>query len=429
MTNKGTLLTVLAGFLVLIGLATLHSGVIALAIPLLTYLALGAFRRVDGARLRAERTLSADRVAIGTPVVVRLSLTNDGPALAEVRIEDLVPRGLAVSAGETRVLTALGTGESVDMEYTVVGARGAYRFAQVLTTLGDGFGFFQGEERIAAPASLLVHPEAVRMQSIAIRPPRTRGFAGQIPSRQGGAGSDFFAVREYQMGDRRRSVNWRITTRSEDRVFSNVFEQERIADVGLILDARQSADIRASGESLFEHAVRACASLAESFLNDGHRVGLLVYGGSLDVVFPGYGRVQHTRIMRALGRASTGHHFVFESLQNIPTRMFPAQSQLVFVGPVGSGDVATLTRLRALGYAVLAVCPNPIAFEAQALADLNHLGLATRIAQAERDFGLQQLRRYGVQVVDWDVQQPIGAIMQEALARQPAMRRPQLRVR
>lgn len=429
MTGKGTLLVVLATLLVLAGLATLNGAVIALSLPLLAYLAIGLFRRAEHMRLSAVRLVSADRVTVGTPVQVRLTVTNDGPPVAELRIDDAVARDLQVIEGETRLVTSLGSGESVDLEYTVRGPRGAHRFYTASARASDGFGLFHQQLEVAAPATVLMHPEVTRLQSIEIRPPRTRGFAGPIPARQGGAGLDFYAVREYQLGDRRRSVNWRLTARSEDRVFSNVFEQERIADVGLILDARLAKDVLTVHGSLFEHSVRAAAALAETFLNDGNRVGLLVYGSSLDVVFPGYGRVQRTRILRALGRATAGHHFVFESLQNLPTRLFPSQSQIVFVGPVGADDVATFTRLRAHGYAVMAVCPNPIAFEAHALAGSARAELAGRVAQAERDFGLQQLRRFGVQVVDWDVQQPLGATLHESLARQPAAPRQLTRVR
>ena len=98
-------------------------------------------------------------------------------------------------------------------------------------------------------------------------------------------------------------------------------------------------DLRTEEGSLFEHANRAAAALAESFLDDGNRVGLLVYGSGIDGVFPGYGRVQRDRILRALGRAAAGHHFVFESLRNLPTRFFPAQSQIIFVSPLSSDDV------------------------------------------------------------------------------------------
>jgi uncharacterized protein (DUF58 family) len=284
---------------------------------------------------------------------------------------------------------------------------------------------------IPAAAYLLIQPTTQKLRSIPVRPPRTRGFAGPIPARQGGSGVDFFGVREYQMGDRLRSVNWRITARHEERIFSNVFEQERIADIGLILDARQQNDVRIANDSLFEHSVRATAALAEAFLNDGNRVGLLVYGSGIEGVFPGYGRVQRDRILRALGRAAAGHHFVFEKLDRLPTRFFPAQSQIVFVGPVTNDDAPTLNRLRALGYDVMVISPDPIAYEMQSLQSSDshvRTQYAGRIARAERLLNLQTLKRCGVQVVEWDVDAPLDGVLRTSLARQPAQRRSLMRV-
>lgn len=134
--------------------------------------------------------------------------------------------------------------------------------------------------------------------------------------------------------------------------------------------------------------------------------------------------MQRDRILRALGRAVAGHHFVFETLRNLPTRFFPAQSQVIFVSPVGSDDPPTLLQLRAQGYAVMVVSPNPIAYEARAFADDYIARSARRIADAERSFNFQQMRRAGIQVVDWDVALPLDAVIHEALARQPVSRRP-----
>ena len=428
MTGRATLLIALVVAAFFLGLAALNGGIIALTIPLLIYLGLALVRRPEAIRLTGERTIGADRIAVGEPITVRLHLTNDGPPLGELRVEDSVAPGLEVVAGQTQVLASPATGESVSLEYSVRGGRGAYRFQYALVTALDDFGLFQRQARIPTAASVLIHPTTQKLRPIPIRPPRTRGFAGPIPARQGGSGTDFFAVREYQTGDRLRAVNWHVSARHDDRIFSTVFEQERIADIGLILDARQQHDVRTTHGSLFEHSVQATASLAEAFLNAGNRVGLLVYGSGIEGVFPGYGRVQHNRLLRALARAATGHHFVFEKLDRLPTRFFPAQSQIVFVGPLANDDVPTLGRLRALGYGVMVVSPDPIAFEMRALGATPRTQYAYRIARAERRLNLQTLSRRGVQVVDWDVALPLDAVLRTALARQPAQRRSPMRM-
>ena len=101
-------------------------------------------------------------------------------------------------------------------------------------------------------------------------------------------------MREYQPGDPLRRLDWRLTARHPHKFFTKEFEQEEIADIGLILDARQKTNLQIGEDSLFEHAARATASLAEMFLRQGNRVSLLVYQRRYASVFPGYGKLQST---------------------------------------------------------------------------------------------------------------------------------------
>jgi uncharacterized protein (DUF58 family) len=266
----------------------------------------------------------------------------------------------------------------------------------------------------------MVLPETSRLRRVAIRPLRTRAYAGPVPSRQGGSGIEFFGVREYQSGDPLRWINWRSSARHPRTLFTNEFEPERIADVGLILDARQRSDIRVKDDALFEHAVRATSSLAEAFLSDGNRVGLLIYGAGLEWTLPGYGKVQLECILRALAGAETGTSEVFDSLDYIPTRYFPARSQIVLISPLCQDDLPVLVRLRARGYQVMVISPDPVTFEAETLTPQWDVALATRIARLERTLLLRRLQQAGIQVVDWPVHTPLDQAVLMSLGARPS---------
>jgi uncharacterized protein (DUF58 family) len=405
--SRLVLLGSLAYGLLLCGLATLNGGLVALAIPLWVYLGVALFFGPEQLTLSVVRTLSVSRVLQGEPVVVRLSMTNHGSKLEEVLVEDSVPRSLELVGGKPRAFFTLAPGQTVEMEYTVKGKRGRVEFRDVQVTAGDYLGLFRRQAILPAQDRLTILPETSRLRRVAIRPLRTRAHTGLIPSRQGGSGVEFFGVREYQMGDPLRWINWRVSARHPHALFTNEFEQERIADVGLILDARRRSDVRLMSDALFEHAVRAASSLAEALLNDGNRVGLLLYGAGLDWTFPGYGKVQQEHILQALADAETGESQVFDSLDYIPTRYFPARSQIVLISPLWQDDVPMLTRLRARGYQLLVISPDPIAFEAMALARHPTVDLAMRIARLERKLVLQRLQQAGIPIVDWQVDAPL----------------------
>jgi uncharacterized protein (DUF58 family) len=415
-------LLLLAGLtyaLLLAGMATLNGGLLALALPPAIYLLAALLYGPAESRLKVTRTLSADRVSHQVPVTVRLAIANEGALLEEVLIEDLVPRSLTVVDGQTRLLVALPPGGTVELAYTVRGTRGGYDFQYVQATASDALGLFRRRAHLPAPARLVVLPEVLRLRRVAIRPFHTRAYAGPVPARKGGAGVEFFGVREYQSGDPTRWINWRLSARHPHALFANEFEQERTADVGLILDARQRSDVWSQEGTLFEHGVSAAAALAEVFLSDGNRVGLLVYGGALKWTFPGYGKVQRERILRALAAAETGDSMVFDSLNYLPTRFFPARSQLVLVSPLCTDDLPALVRLRARGYQLLVVSPDPVPFEVQGLEEEAAVALAARIAHLERVLLLRRMQRAGIQVVDWQVERPFNQVVHTALVRLP----------
>lgn len=405
--------------LLLAGLAARSRGLLALAIPLVIYLAAAFLFRPAEPRLTAARTLSTDRLVEGAPVVVRVSIANEGADLEQVYVQDKLPGGLGPAQGQASALGPLASGASIDLEYTAQPERGQFSLAELEVTASDLLGLAQRRVELSAPAQLTAQPGVLRLKRLPIRPQRTRATAGTVPARQGGPGVDFFGVREYQAGDPRRWINWRASARHPNTLYTNEFQQERIADVGLILDARLRSNVHLAGDSLFDHAVLATAALADAFLRDGNRVGLLVYGQYLAWTFPGYGKVQRERILQSLARAEPGASRVFEKLENLPTRYFPAQSQIVLVSPLSREDIPALTRLRSRGYQLLVIRPDPVAFELQELPSTPSVEQAARIVRVEQALVRRRLLQAGIQIVDWPVDRPFDQVVHASLGRQP----------
>jgi uncharacterized protein (DUF58 family) len=413
------LLASLIYVLFLLGLATLRGELLVLAIPMATYLGAALLSGPREVRLRILRAMSADRVSEGMPVAMKLSIINEGPPLEQILVEDLLPPRLEPTDGQAKMVTALPEGGTLELEYTLSARRGDFDFGDVRVTASDQQGLFVHEVLLSAPAHLLVLPAALRLRRVPIRPLRTRGSAGPVPARQGGSGTDFYGVREYQQGDPQRWINWRVSARHPRLIFSNEFEKERIADVGLILDARRRSDVQLDHDSLFDYSVRATASLAMTFLNDGNRVGLLIYGRFLDWTFPGYGKLQQERILRALAQAEIGDSLVFDKLDYLPTGFFPVQSQLVLISPLFRADLPMLSRLRARGYQLLVIRPDPVAFETGALEPDAAVMWAARILRVERALVRRRLQQAGIQVVDWRVDEPFDQAVHASLGRVP----------
>ncbi|NUQ83753.1 MAG: DUF58 domain-containing protein [Anaerolineales bacterium] len=418
--SRSLFLGVITYALLLAGMATVSGGMFALMLPLVVYLLAGFLFAPDEIKLEATRHLNAERVLPHSEVQVTVTITNRGSYLEEVLVEDVLPADLKIASGLNRHLIRLPKGSSCAFTYTVTGPRGGYGFEKVRARVNDHLGVTSREVAIEAKGQLFVFPPVMRLRRVAIRPRRTRVYAGTIPARAGGSGTDFFGVREYQPGDPPRAINWRASAHTLNELYANEYQQERVADVGIVLDGRLRTNEFALGHSLFEYSVQAAAAIADALLTQGNRVGLLVYAMFLRWTVPGYGKVQRERILHSLAHARPGGSEVFSNLGNLPTQLFPPESQIILVSPLLAEDLLPLVQMRAQGYQVLAVSPDPVKFELSYLKKDQSVILASRVIQLERRLLLQKVQRAGIQVLDWDVSEPFDQVVMRRLSRPPA---------
>lgn len=406
-----------------IAFASMKGEILALALPIVLYLLSGLWFAPDDIALNITREMDAERVTPNQTVKTTLRVTNIGESnLEELFLKDQISPALKIIKGESSFLCTLKKGESISWRYTLKGPRGSFLFKGIQATASDHFNIAQKEKFIETEGQLFIIPPFTRIKNIKIRPRQTRAYAGNIPARIGGSGTDFYGLREYQPGDSLRWVNWRASARHPQTLYSNEYEIERVADVGIILDGREQVNMGESGNSLYEHSVIAAAALSDAFISAGNRVGLLLYGQTLHWTHPGYGHIQRERIMQSLARAEIGNSFVFTDLMRIPSQLFSINSQLVLISPLKNDDYTTLLHLRARGYQVMVVSPNPVSYEQENLPNNENTRLAARIIGMERRMFMLKLKRAGVQALDWDVNQPLDRLIKSHLGRPPAWR-------
>lgn len=416
------LLSALLG-LIFLGLLTLNGSILVLATPLLVYLGVAVFHIPGEAVIDVQRKIENGLVEHQHPVRIQLDLSYQGPPVDELIIEDDTPASMRLLDGANRRILPVDGAFEMDFDYTVQVERGAYQFNGILVQVRETFALLQREIFVGQKTELKALPFVPKLRNIEIRPAQTRGFSGPIPARNPGAGISFFGVRDYHLGDSLRHINWKLTSRRMGELFTNEYEGERIADVGLILDARMGSNIIIRGQSIFEFSIQATSAIADSLISSGHRVSFLIYGFGLDRVYPGYGKIQRERILTTLAKARVGSNYALETLNYLPTRLFPARSQLVIISPLGEQDTPAFIRLRKAGYEVLLVSPDPVRFEEEHMPESPLRAQSVRLASLERHLYLQQLVRIGVQVINWDITRPLDQEIRQRLGRQAMIRR------
>ena len=110
-------------------------------------------------------------------------------------------------------------------------------------------------------------------------------FAGEYLSSFRGQGLDFDDFREYQHGDETRFIDWNVTARL-NMPFVRKFREERELCVVLAVDVSGSADYGSVHFSKREVAAETAAVLGFSALNNGDKVGLLLFAAEPVLFIP-----------------------------------------------------------------------------------------------------------------------------------------------
>ena len=119
---------------------------------------------------------------------------------------------------------------------------------------------------------------------------KTRGlssniFAGQYHSAFKGRGMAFSEVREYQVGDDVRDIDWNVTARFR-RPFVKVFEEERELTVMLLIDVSGSLDFGTTERTKREMATEMAAILAFSAIQNNDKIGVIFFSDRIEKYIP-----------------------------------------------------------------------------------------------------------------------------------------------
>jgi uncharacterized protein (DUF58 family) len=125
-------------------------------------------------------------------------------------------------------------------------------------------------------------------------------FSGEYHSVFKGRGMEFSEVREYQVGDDIRTIDWNVTARY-GHPYVKIYEEERELTVILMVDASSSGEFGTFERMKGEIAVEICALLAFSAIKNNDKVGLIIFTDKVEkFVPPRKGKSHVLRVLREL---------------------------------------------------------------------------------------------------------------------------------
>ncbi len=267
--------------------AFLHPNGYAFLAALLAVLILGvACPLVATCRLKAYLEFEHARIREDEPAHALLRITNRGfwPAFGLVVGGRGFPVGVGLPGSSARPRGRQEVRGNLGRL-----PRGKYPLAPLSLVSAFPLALVEAGPAIEVPAALLVWPRTFPVGEMP-EPDCPLQREGNFESRRVGTGGDLAGLRPYRQGDSLRQIHWRQTAR-HDRLIVCERHATRVPRIQVLLDTDPRSHVGAGGDGTLEWAIRAAASLGETWANQGAEV-LACFG---DRVLPGAGGQRQVR--------------------------------------------------------------------------------------------------------------------------------------
>ncbi|AMM53621.1 DUF58 domain-containing protein [Pyrococcus kukulkanii] len=376
---------------------------VVLTLPILTLFLFASLLYKPVLDVKVKREVSSTRVIEGGEVEVTIKIKANSK-INSLLVQDLVPDKLQIVAGKNWSVFSFN-GDEKEFSYKVKVPRGLHEFLGIRIVYTDPFGLFEEDKVIKVYDEIVGVPKIEEI----ITPYITRGTkvtVGPLPSPRLGEGLEFHAVREYHPGDPMKYINWKATAKS-GKIMVNEYESERKVDVVVIVDATYKAT------RIFDHMMRAAASILLDALENGMSFGLLISEAVPIWVNVDYGKRHFFRCIDVLSMAKPDkNNLIFYQVDHLVRTKIPPRAQIVFISPFLTQESEdSLKLLYSFGYKVVAISPNPYSLWKPREKEEE---LAIKILDLKRKARLKRLKRYAL-VIDWDVKTPLKSAITEVL--------------
>lgn len=268
-------LLVLAALMILAGCFYFVFAVIGIVINILTVLLLLAdwFMTTNSQFLTVKR-LVAGRLSIGRLNEVSLTIINQGPDELATKLKDDFPISFKCDAEE--FILTIPPLSKLTVTYNVTPLkRGNYQFKQTHMRYLSSLKLFWRQVGFHNDQEVRVFNDLKLLNELSIKLSRASEL-GEIKKRKRGAGTEFASLKEYQVGDDSRFIDWKATARRNHPVVRN-YDVEHEQNMLILVDAGRMMVSDLGGLTRFDHALNSALALALTGLSRGDQVGIGIF--------------------------------------------------------------------------------------------------------------------------------------------------------
>lgn len=363
--------------------------------------------------VKITRSFDSDQVFENSNVSIDLIVQNKGRSVGFLEIYDNLPSEIEVNNGSNHTIIRLHKDELVINKYNVnCRLRGQYRLGNPrLRIYNPSFLFFY-ESDIQSKSSLVVLPQIEQIEGVDLSTDFPKMYQGALPIRRIGTSGEFYGIREYFPGDDFKNINWRVFGRTR-KLMVNQFEREDISDLMLVLDAREISGTGTILRNPLNYSCRAAAALTSFFLRSRNRVGLTIYGQTVDVIPPDTGERHLYRILTALAEVkaagSLGLHTVLGDLRN-----FTPRSPVMVISTLENDPTSTtaLREITARGFKLTVIAPDTLDYDRDSRIISPTVYFT---ASASLDNKITEVRSLGARAMRWNPDTVLSTSLAEVI--------------
>ena len=196
-----------------------------------------------------------------------------------------------------------------------------------------------------------------------------------------------------------KRINWPVSLRMR-QLHVNQFHVERSADVILLVDT--FVNIGQRPHSTLDFTLRAAAGLAQAYLRQTDRVGLIEVGGWLRWTKPASGPRQYETILRSLTRATVTATDLRRNAPDLPEAMLPRHALIIALTPLADERfVHVVTGLADQGRDVVLLAIGGDEVSLPYLTRRAGHPVVRRVWRLLREDRLRELRSHGMRAALW----------------------------
>jgi uncharacterized protein (DUF58 family) len=287
--------------------------------------------------VQVDRTLHPPRVHAGTGSRVELLLRNRGRRTPVLAVRDPFHKGWRWARF---LVPPLAPGASTRAAYRLpTDQRGIYDIGPLEVTLNDPFGLCTARFATAGVTQLTVYPRIDRVHGLPTSQGQDPHSGSQRPRALLGTGDEFYALRQYEVGDDLRRVHWPSTARL-DELMIRQDEMPWQTRVTILLDVRshvhsaESLELAVSAAASIHDASRRQQSLIRVVSTDGSDSGFAAGTAHDEAILEHLAAVQMTRddhlagVAATLRRAGNGGSLAVVTTDRIPRSDLDALARL-----------------------------------------------------------------------------------------------------